>query len=80
MIPTTPSGCLVEYTSTPVETCSEYSPFKWCASPVANSTTSCPRVISPRASDTTLPCSEVMISASSSFFASSSSRNLNTIC
>ena len=36
-------------------------------------------MISPRASEITLPCSEVMISASSPFLASSSSRNLKKI-
>ncbi len=79
IIPTTPSGCFVEYTSTPVDTCSEYSPLRWCARPVANSTTSWPRVISPSASLTTLPCSDVMISASSPFSASSSSRKRKRI-
>ena len=47
--------------------------------PTANSTTSCPRVISPRASDKTLPCSLVMISASSPFFLFRSSRKLKII-
>ena len=45
--------------------------------PQANSTTSRPREISPRASECTLPCSRVMISASSSLRESSSSRNRN---
>ena len=45
--------------------------------PQANSTTSRPRAISPRASECTLPCSRVMISASSSLRESSSSRNRN---
>ncbi len=47
--------------------------------PQANSTTSWPRLTSPSASETTLPCSLVMISASSPLRALSSSRNLNRI-
>ena len=47
--------------------------------PQANSTTSWPRVTSPRASESTLPCSAVMIAASSSLRAFSSSRNANRI-
>ena len=43
--------------------------------PQANSTTSCPREISPSASESTLPCSAVMSAASSSLRALSSSRN-----
>ena len=46
--------------------------------PHANSTTSSPRVTSPRASESTLPCSAVMIAASSSLRALSSSRNANS--
>ena len=46
--------------------------------PQANSTTSWPRLISPRASESTLPCSAVMISASSPFLALSSSRKVNS--
>ena len=46
--------------------------------PQANSTTSWPRVTSPSASESTLPCSAVMISAISPLRASSSSRNLNS--
>ena len=48
--------------------------------PHANSTTSWPRAISPRASESTLPCSEVMISASSPRREFSSSRNANSTC
>ena len=47
MMPTTPSACRSEYTSTPVETCSLYSPLARCGMPQANSTTSRPRAISP---------------------------------
>ena len=47
--------------------------------PQANSTTSWPRDTSPSASESTLPCSLVMIAASSSFRALRSSRNANTI-
>ena len=46
--------------------------------PHANSTTSWPRVTSPSASESTLPCSAVMSSAISPLRASSSSRNLNS--
>ena len=45
--------------------------------PQANSTTSWPRVTSPSASESTLPCSAVMIAASSPLRAFSSSRNAN---
>ena len=48
--------------------------------PHANSTTSSPRAISPIASECTLPCSAVMIAASSSLRALSSSRKGNTTC
>ena len=47
--------------------------------PHANSTTSSPRATSPSASLGTLPCSAVMIAASSSVRAASSSRNRNSI-
>ena len=62
----------------PVETFSEYAPLVRCPSPQANSTTSMPRAISPSASESTLPCSEVRISASSCLRAFSSSRNANS--
>ena len=48
--------------------------------PQANSTTSWPRATSPAASESTLPCSAVMIAASSSARAFSSSRNANRTC
>ena len=48
--------------------------------PQANSTTSWPRVISPRGvAESTLPCSAVMIAASSSLRSLSSSRKRKTI-
>ena len=47
--------------------------------PQANSTTSWPRVTSPSASESTLPCSAVMIAASSSLRSLSSSRKANMI-
>ena len=80
MIPTTPNGCRREYTSTPDETFSEYPPLSRCAFPQANSTTSSPRVTSPSASESTLPCSRVMSSATSSLCALSSSRKANSTC
>src|SRR3954470_10411980 len=54
----TPSGCRNEYESMSVETWSEYSPLSSCGSPHAYSTTSSPRITSPLASSSTLPCSE----------------------
>jgi hypothetical protein len=51
-----------------------------CGIPQANSTTSRPRVTSPSASESTLPCSSVMIAASSSLRSFSSSRKLNRTC
>ena len=63
---TTPTGCLTECTSTPRLTCSACSPLRRCTRPAANSTFSMPRLISPLASESTLPCSAVMMAASSS--------------
>ena len=80
MMPTTPSGSRLECTSTPVETLSECPPLSRWLMPHANSTTSWPRAISPVASESTLPCSEVMISASSPRREFSSSRNANSTC
>ena len=77
MMPTTPSGCRVECTSTLVEAFSVNAPLIRCGMPQANSTTSWPRLTSPSASESTLPCSAVMIAASSSLRAFSSSRNAN---
>ena len=54
-------------------------PLSRCGIPQANSTTSWPRLTSPSASETTLPCSLVMISASSPLRAFSSSRKANRI-
>ena len=74
---TTPSGWRREKLSTPRPTWSLNSPFSRSGMPVANSTTSRPRVTSPAASERTLPCSAVMMAASSLAFASSSSRKRN---
>ena len=74
---TTPSGCRIEYTSTPVAACSENPPLSSCGTPAANSTFSRPRAISPWASDSTLPCSAVIKAASSSRCECSNSRNAN---
>ena len=71
---TTPTGCLTECTSTPRDTCSDRSPLSRCTSPAANSTFSMPRLISPLASESTLPCSLVMMAASSSCRSTSSCR------
>ena len=73
---TTPTGCLIECTSMPVETCSSRSPFKRCSKPEANSTFSRPRATSPAASESTLPCSLVTIAASSGVRCLSSWRRL----
>ncbi len=48
--------------------------------PHANSTTSCPRVTSPIASESTFPCSSVISAATFSLLAFSSSRNANSTC
>ena len=74
---TTPTGWRIEYTSTPVDACSENSPFNSVGIPQANSITSRPRVTSPIASDSTLPCSATRIRAMSSLRACTSSRMLN---
>ena len=62
---TTPSGWRIDQASMPVPTASVYSPFSRCGMPQANSTTSRPRCTSPSASDSTLPCSAVMMAESS---------------
>ncbi len=80
MTPTTPSGCRSEETSTLVEAFSVRLPLSRCASPQANSTTSWPRVTSPSASESTLPCSLVISSAASCLRSLSSSRNRNSTC
>ena len=74
---TTPSGWRIDQASMPVPTASVYSPFSRCGMPQANSTTSRPRCTSPSASDSTLPCSAVMIAESSRRSRSSSSFSLN---
>ena len=48
-----------------------------CGIPQANSTTSRPRATSPAASEVTLPCSELISSASSAVWLRISSRNAN---
>ncbi len=70
----TPTGCRSEKLSTSVPTFSLNSPFRRCGMPVANSITSMPRVTSPSASASVLPCSCVMIFARSLRCASMSSR------
>ena len=80
MIPTTPSGTRLECTSTPVDASSLWPPLSRWEMPQANSTTSRPREISPIASECTLPCSAVMIAASSSLRLLSSSRKANITC
>jgi hypothetical protein len=75
---TTPSGCRIEYASTPVETFSENPPLSRCGIPQANSTTSSPRDTSPAASEATLPCSELISAARSALCCLISSRNANS--
>ena len=75
---TTPTGCRIEYESTPVETFSENPPLSRCGMPQANSTTSRPRATSPAASEATLPCSSVISWARFFAFALTSSRNSNS--
>ena len=74
---TTPNGAYSVHESTSRPTFIECSPLSRCGMPQANSTTSSPRVTSPRASDSTLPCSDVMIFARSPACASSSSLKRN---
>src|SRR5881628_2989306 len=73
----TPSGWRIEYRSMPAEMLSENSPFIRCGMPQANSTTSRPRWIEPFASESTLPCSFEMRSASSSMCRSINSLKRN---
>jgi hypothetical protein len=72
--PTTPKGWRTLCTSMPVEAPTECAPLTRWGMPQASSTTSWPRDTSPSASDSTFPCSEVMIAASSCFRESRSSR------
>ena len=74
---TTPSGCRIEYTSTPVDACSLYPPFSRFGIPQANSTFSRPRWTSPVASESTFPCCEVITLAICVFRSSRSSRIWN---
>ena len=74
MQPTTPTGALIVCTSTPPATPTECSPLSRCTRPAANSTFSMPRLISPLASLSTLPCSRVMIAARSSWRSTSNWR------
>ena len=62
----TPRGWRIEYTSTPVEACSEYEPLSSVGIPQTYSITSIPRCTSPSASESTLPCSAVSSFARSS--------------
>ena len=71
---TTPTGWRTVKASTPVETFSVRSPFSISPMPQANSMTSRPRATSPSASARTLPCSALIISASSRRWASTSWR------
>ena len=73
----TPSGWRNEVRSTPVPTFSLNSPLSSCGMPQANSTTSIPRVTSPLASASVLPCSALISEASSSMRCSSRSLSLN---
>src|ERR1700685_2940502 len=75
---TTPTGCLIEYESTSVETFSENPPLSRCGMPQANSMTSRPRATSPAASEATLPCSSVISSPSWRAWERTSSRNENS--
>ncbi len=75
----TPSGWRRPCESTPEPTLSVISPLSKCGPPQANSTTSRPRVTSPSASENTLPCSALMIVASSSACFSKRSLNLYMI-
>ena len=61
-------------------TCSLNSPFSRCGIPQAKSTTSIPLCNEPAASISTLPCSKVINSVSSSRWLSRSSLNLNITC
>ena len=74
---TTPKGWRIEYTSIPVEACSEKWPRSSVGIPQACSITSSPRCTSPTASDKTLPCSSVRIFAISSRCECTSSRTRN---
>src|SRR5436190_216943 len=74
----TPSGWRNDQLSMPPPTLSLCWPFSSCGIPHANSTTSRPRVSSPFASLSVLPCSRVINAAISPKCVSSSSLNLNS--
>src|ERR1700730_10918015 len=76
---TTPRGWRIEYTSMPVPALSVYSPFSRCGMPIANSTTSSPRWISPLASGMVFPCSEESRRARDSISRFTSSTNFMRI-
>ena len=72
---TTPSGWRIEYMSMPGPAPSENSPFSRCGAPMQNSATSRPRMTSPLASGSVLPCSRDSASASLSMSRCSRSTN-----
>ena len=73
----TPIGWRVESPSTPVPTLAVKSPFRRFGMPVTNSTISMPRWTELLASDSVLPCSHEISSASSSMWRSHSSLKRN---
>jgi len=77
MPPTTPKGSRTEKVSISPPTLGEISPFIRCGMPQANSMTSRPRWIDPRASARVLPCSWPISAASLSTFRTTSSRMAN---
>ena len=74
----TPTGWRSDQLSMPPPTLSLCWPLRSCGIPHANSTISTPRVSSPLASASTLPCSRVMSAAISSKRSSSNCLSLNS--
>ncbi len=76
IIPNTPTGCLITYSSMPTAMSSRLYPIIKEGIPAATSTFSIPRLVSPRDSSIVFPCSMVWILLSSSKFSSINSFSL----
>ncbi len=77
IIPKTPTGCLITYSSMPAAMSSRLYPIINDGIPAATSTFSIPRLVSPRDSSMVFPCSMVCILLSSSKRSSINSFSLN---
>src|SRR5699024_9659031 len=76
---TTPNGCFFENVLMYPPTLNDYFPVNNGGAPIAKSTDSIPRPISPLESDNVFPLSFPIISANSSIFCTNNSLNLNNV-